>query len=249
MKYIPILGILCLVYYSIIIYVSGIKTAFSLIWVLLGGLFIFLPKLNRLRVHWFGTTAVSTTIKWGFISCTVIAVCIVIIAGALIISGMMQKGRPGYSYIIILGAQVKGEQPGLSLEMRLEEAYLYMKENLKTRAVLSGGQGPGEDITEAECMRRYLTEKGIDPGRLILEEESTSTYENIKLSAEKINDFDAEIGIISNDFHIYRAVQIARKQGFVNVSGIAAATEPIIEIHFFVREIAAIAKDKLVGNI
>jgi len=148
-----------------------------------------------------------------------------------------------------LGAQVKGERPGLSLLKRLDEAYLYLEENPETKAVLSGGQGPGEDISEAECMRRYLTEKGIDASRLIMEEHSTSTYENIKFSAEKIRDIEANIGVISNDFHIFRAVRIARKQGLVNACGIAAATEPVMQIHFFLREIAAIAKDKLVGNI
>jgi len=249
LKYMPLLGILCLIYYSIIVFVSGFKTTFSLIWLLSGGLFIFLPKLNQLRVQWFGTTAVSKAIKWGFLSCTVIAACIAVIAGSLIISGMVQKGQPGYSHIIVLGAQVKGERPGLSLLKRLDEAYLYLEENPETKAVLSGGQGPGEDISEAECMRRYLTEKGIDASRLIMEEHSTSTYENIKFSAEKIRDIEANIGVISNDFHIFRAVRIARKQGLVNACGIAAATEPVMQIHFFLREIAAIAKDKLVGNI
>lgn len=87
----------------------------------------------------------------------------------------------------------------------------YLEENPRTRAVLSGGQGQGEQISEAEAMYRYLTEHGIDGSRLILEDRSTNTKENLDFSLEKIGTLDASIGIVTNHFHVFRGVAIGRK--------------------------------------
>jgi len=249
LKYMPVVGILSLFYFVILTLYIGFENDSSFIWVLLGILLIFLPRLNQLRIRWFGRAAVSQVIKWGFLTCAVLSVCVFIIVTAMIISGMAQKEQPGYAYIIILGARVQGEAPSHSLQMRLDKAYSYLAENPETRAVLSGARGMGEDITEAECMRRYLVSKGIDESRMILEEKSTSTHENLKYSAGKIGDIQSSIGIISNNFHIFRAVKLAEKLGYTNVDGIAANIKPILLPHYIMREVVVIVKDKIVGNI
>lgn len=83
------------------------------------------------------------------------------------------KARENLDYIIVLGAHVDGTRMTLALLERTRRALLYLEENPGTRAVLSGGMGDGERISEAEAMYRYLTEHGIDGGRLIREERST----------------------------------------------------------------------------
>ena len=96
------------------------------------------------------------------------------------------KVRPDLDYIIVLGAHVAGTRLSKALLERTRRALRYLEENPETRAVLSGGQGQGEQISEAEAMYRYLTEHGIDGSRLILEDRSTNTKENLDFSLEKI---------------------------------------------------------------
>lgn len=121
------------------------------------------------------------------------------------------------STVIVLGCRVYGEDPSLMLIERLEAAYGYLEEHKDVSAVLSGGQGPGEAISEAECMYRYLVEKGIDKERLYKEENSTSTRENLlffkKILEEQVlfSEQDSkQVIVITNEFHQYRAARIAR---------------------------------------
>ena len=93
-------------------------------------------------------------------------------------------------YAIILGAKVNGEVPSLSLRYRLDAALRYADEYPHVKFILSGGQGPGEHITEAEAMKRFLLDHGIKEERLLLEQQSTSTYENILFSKRDNACFD-----------------------------------------------------------
>ena len=101
----------------------------------------------------------------------------------------------------------------MSLVERLEAAQIYLEENPDAVCVVSGGQGPGEDISEAECMRRWLVDKGIDDSRIYKEDKSTSTEENIAFSKEVIkeNNLNENIAIITSEYHSYRATILAEK--------------------------------------
>lgn len=125
----------------------------------------------------------------------------------------------------------------------------YLEENPETRAVLSGGQGQGEQISEAEAMYRYLTEHGIDGSRLILEDRSTNTKENLDFSLEKIGTLDTSIGIVTNHFHVFRGVAIGRKCGCRQIYPIPARYRTWRLLVYIPREILAIIKDKIVGNL
>src|SRR5690625_308463 len=111
-----------------------------------------------------------------------------ILTGKWILGGQQPKANGKNEYAIILGAKVIGETPSLSLQYRVDSALQYAIEYPHVKLILSGGQGPGEDITEAEAMKRFLLENGIEEKRLLLESESTSTYENIFLSVKLIPD-------------------------------------------------------------
>ena len=115
--------------------------------------------------------------------------------------------------IVVLGCLVKGETPSLMLKARLETAVGVIEENPDALIVLCGGMGGNEKITEAEAMRRYLTEKGIPEERMILEDKSTSTEENIAFAAEILKErgISDDIIIVTNEFHQYRAYIFAKR--------------------------------------
>ena len=145
------------------------------------------------------------------------------------IAAMSSHTEEKLDYLIVLGAQVKKTVPSKALRLRLETACEYLKEHPNTRAVLSGGQGSGEDITEAACMYQYLTEAGIPKSQLLLEARSTTTRENLLYSARVIADsrkeqntdrvWNCSVGLVSNNFHIYRAVKLAEKAGYQKYVG------------------------------
>ena len=153
-----------------------------------------------------------------------IGILVVGFIGAHIFAGMRQKPEQNLPYVIVLGAQVRGTKVSKALRKRLDCAAEYAKENPDTIFFLSGGQGDGEDITEAEAMQEYLIEAGVDAKRLRMEDRSTTTWENLKFCNELQPLHTERVGILSNDFHIYRAVQMARQQGYEDVCGIITNT-------------------------
>ena len=98
-------------------------------------------------------------------------------------------------------------------------------------------------------MRDELVKAGIEPERIIMEEVSTSTTENIQFSMDYIEDLELPVVIITSEYHVYRGMEIARKAGLVNVSGLRANPGPIMGLHYYVREAFAVLKDFIVGNL
>ena len=160
-------------------------------------------------------------------------------------TGMKAKGIENLDYIVVLGCQVKGTKPSKALKDRLDTAKEYMQANPETIAVLSGGQGKMEEISEAECMRRYLEKAGISRERLILEQRSTTTRQNLRYSRRYMDYQHDEIGIITNNFHVYRSVLLARRSGYQRVCGIAAPCKSVLLYHYLVREAFALAREML----
>lgn len=191
-------------------------------------------------------------LKWLRITATV-ALCLFIvffiIVEALVISGMNAEGEDDLEYIIVLGAHVRGTTPSAALRWRITRAYEYLTENPNTVAILSGGQGSGEEISEAECMRRELTALGISESRLILEDNSTSTAENMEFSFRIIGDLSARVGIVTNNFHVWRGVRSARAVGAENICGISAPFKNALLLHYMVREFFSFTANLLKGNL
>lgn len=146
--------------------------------------------------------------------------------------------KPKGKTVTVLGCRVKGTVPTRALMSRCKAAYDYLIKNKNSVAVLSGGKGPDEDISEAECMYRILIEKGIDKTRLYIENTSTSTEENLKFSSDVIdkNNLSKEIIICTSEYHIYRALMIAKKAG-INATGLPAHSMRILRIPAFTREV------------
>lgn len=240
-------GALCIIYYIILILYAGITADFAWIWlaaalVLTGG--GVLLRYGKLHPGFF-----PGWMKYMVIAVLAAGILIFLSICTKVIQGMTSKGSANLDYVVVLGAQVKKDVPSRALKKRLEKALEYAGSHPDTILILSGGQGSGEEITEAECMRRYLTEHGISKERLVLEEQSTSTKENLEFSNNLTGCAHARTGILSNNFHVYRAVRLAKKQGYLHAEGIAAKSDPVMQVHYVVREAFALVKEKLKGNI
>ena len=93
-------------------------------------------------------------------------------------------------------------------------------------------------------MKAYLVAAGIDTGRIIVEDRSTTTNENIKFSKAFLTD-GASIGLITNDFHLYRAVYLCKEQGLEDVSPIRADSDVFYRPNNYLREVFAFIKDSM----
>ena len=162
------------------------------------------------------------------------------VAEAPIIAGSKTDENPGAAYIIVLGAGVNGYNPSVTLNNRLTAALDYLKSYPESKAVVSGGQGPGENVTEAKAMSDWLIQNGISADRIIQEDKSTSTIENLTFSSEKIEadggNVSEGVAIVSSEYHLYRAKRLAESIG-ISAKGVAAHTTlPVMKINYFIRE-------------
>ena len=151
-------------------------------------------------------------------------------------------------YAIVLGAKVKkGNIPSLALQYRLDAALVYAQKYSHVKLVLSGGQGPDEDIEEAVVMRDFLLENGIDQDRLILEDKATSTYENLLFTQKLLPSGITSVTLISSDYHLHRAKMLASKIGWES-DVVAAKTPKVVEFKVRLRERVALLKTYILGK-
>lgn len=144
--------------------------------------------------------------------------------------------------VIVLGCQVKGEQPSSMLAYRLIAAAEVLSAHPDAVVVVSGGQGRGEDISEAEAMRRFLVDRGIAESRIIKEDKSVSTRENFRFSVELLAERGITDGVVvvTNDFHQFRAGIYARENGLKTVGHHSSRTPVRNMLNYWIREWAAI---------
>lgn len=201
--------------------------------------FRFIKALARLMKR----SKAGRIIFWVMISLLILFIIYVITALCLMFSGSAKEPEKDAT-VIVLGCQVNGTEPSYTLHMRLNTAYDYLNANPQAKAILSGGQGEHEKISEAECMYRFLTEKGISPDRLYKEERSTTTDENIRYSSEIIrkNGMSENTAIVTDWYHEYRAGKIASRNG-LNPGAVSAPTARFVTANLVTREIFAIALD------
>jgi len=192
-------------------------------------------------------------IKTVFTTLLCIGLSVFTVTESLILYACSGSDKKDHQYIVVLGAGVYGTAPSVSLADRIAAAYFYMTDNPDVIAVLSGGQGPGEDITEAQCMYRELTALGIAPERLRLEEKSTSTWENLTCSldliAQETGSRPKAIGLLSSEYHLFRAGMLARDCG-VTANGIPAPTSLFtIRVNHLMREVAGVWHYLILGGL
>ncbi|MDO4619335.1 MAG: YdcF family protein [Lachnospiraceae bacterium] len=238
------LGLLSITY-GISIGAARSGSKFYLVWIAAGAILLlisrpaFLEWWNRLPhiVHYITGVFVAAVLVF-FLVCE-----------GMIISRFSSEGQPGLDYLIVLGAQVREDGPSRVLRYRLDAAAAYLEENAAARCIVSGGKGGNEVTSEAEGMKNYLVEKGIAEERILMEDRSRNTIENIRFSMKLFDPEKDTVGIVTNNFHIYRSVSIAKKQGLGKVSGIAAKSTPYYLPTNLLREFFGVVKDKIKGNM
>lgn len=192
--------------------------------------------VSRLWKKFFGKAIISITA-----ACLTVGIAVFSLAFCRVVTYSVPSQNQT-EYIIVLGCKVNGTEPGIYLRSRLNKAKEYLDMHPESKAILSGGQGDDEDISEAQCMHNYLTAAGISEERLIIEDASTSTLENFRNSLDileakgiSIN----EITVVTNDFHEYRASEFAKKCGLSTYS-YPCKTPWIGYVPFAVREVFAV---------
>lgn len=242
-----IIGVLSLVYFFAIAFFIPHGTGFFVIWLALALFCFAFCYLLRRKKHLL--TRLPLWFRRLFMILAASGAGLFIFVEGCIIGQFWSKAPAELDYLIVLGAQMKDTGPSRVLQMRLDAAYEYLLENENTRAVLSGGQGPDESVSEAQGMYDYLISRGISSERLILEDRSTNTHQNLTFSGDHLDKAGDKVGIVTNNFHIFRAKGIARKAGYVSIYGIAARSEAALQVNNMTREFFGIVKDFLVGNL
>lgn len=128
--------------------------------------------------------------------------------------------------VIVLGARVYENRLSTALKYRLDAAYEYLISHPLSACIVTGGQGDNEPCTEASLMYAYLIERGIDKSRIYIEDESTDTVENIRYSMKiiKENTLNDHVAIVTSDYHVYRSLTYAEREG-LDAVGVPSATQ------------------------
>lgn len=182
----------------------------------------------------------------------ILGVLVFVITGGCILQEGSQIPEEDLPYIVVLGAQVRDSGPSASLQERIDGAYDYLIAHPDTVAIVSGGQGSDEPISEAQCMYECLIRKGISPDRVIKEEQATSTWGNLTFSLDIIESETGSrpdsIGVVSSEYHLFRTGLQARELD-LDIIGIPAKTGSFDRwLHYFVREIAGVWHYILLGG-
>lgn len=234
-------GAACIGYYFLLGHSARFGLDMSWIWPLGGAVLILagfgclIPLPGWLRAAW------RTVVCAGL--------ALVVALECLVVGGMRQVPPDGLDYLIVLGARVQPDGPSPALRRRLNATLDYLADNPGTMVIASGGQGPDEPTTEAACIRDALVAAGIAPERILMEERSTTTAENMRFSAKLLPDAEVDVGIVTNNFHVARALMLAEKAGLRNAHGVAAEYTGHTLFHYMVREAACIVADGWLGNL
>ncbi len=167
---------------------------------------------------------ISNTVKW----ITVTAVLAFLISFAVIESQIVthREGtrHPDARTLIVLGAGLHGDVPSATLASRLKVTLDYLEAHPRAVAVVSGGQGAREEVTEASAMEKWLTDRGVDPDRIYLEERATDTVENLAFSKAILEEqgLPGPVMVVSSGFHLYRAEKLASRAGLGTVQTLGA---------------------------
>lgn len=221
--------------YTIYLYLSGYSAGMLPVWVIV---FIgsVVMSINRSYDFFMSLTWFKGVLMAG-------VMLTIIVLSIIVYYGHKDSVETESDVIIVLGAKVNPWGMSLTLSKRVDKAYDYLNHHPNVIAILSGGQGPDEPISEAQAMYDALVDRGIDPNRLYMESASKSTEENIEYSYQLMETIDGlqrldtpKVMVISSEFHLCRASMIAQQQGY-QVSGLGAKTLGLLEPNYYFREV------------
>lgn len=241
-----VLGILCLLYCVSIALFMGFGTTFFLIW---GAMALGCFGLAFLLAHPQWVKKIPKQLRMIAVGVFCLGMVAFLVLEGFILSQFGAKAQPGADYMIVLGAQWKSNGPSDVLRRRLDKAIEYLQNNPETMVIVTGAQGSNETITEAQGMQQYLVQHGVETERIIMEEKATNTKENLLYSSEYLNRQENRVVLVTNNFHVFRALAIAQSQGYEKIEGLAASSYPGMIPNNLLREALGLVKEVLVGNI
>lgn len=191
---------------------------------------------------------IKIILKGSVILCSIVLASVIIIESLIISAGNKVEDQQEIDYLIILGAGLYWDRLSPSLEERLKVSLNYLEENKEIKVIVSGGRGPDEKFSEAYAMSEYLLQHGIQKERIILEDKSRNTFQNLEFSLQKIKEIDSmdnpRILIASNKYHIFRSKILAKRLGMIPY-GLPAKIPPTIILKSYIREYFAVIKSLL----
>ena len=244
-----VLGLIFIIY-GVVIRMAGSGTGFFMVWFGAGAVCMMHAVISKT----LGWQYVPKGLRIVSFAVSAALILLFVVVEGLILSGFRQHGERGLDYIIILGAQIYESGPSIVLKYRLDTVAEYLTDNPQTICIVTGGQGYNEPWSEAQGMCEYLVKQGISDERIILEERARNTTQNIIYSLVLLDDRgidlrEKNVGIVTNDFHVFRGLSIAKKQGMTRVCGIAAGSRPLYLPNNMLREFFGVCKDRLLGNL
>ena len=231
--------------YGLAVLAAGSGTLFFAVWLVFGAGF-FLLSVGARRNWW---KRFPKGIKAFLVSVLVVALDGFLFVEAFVLSGFRYQPKEEVDYLIVLGAQVREDGPSVVLQYRLDAACEYLQEHEHTRCIVTGGQGWNEPFPEAEGMKAYLTGRGIEEDRILMECESEDTLGNIRNSLSMIDAQNDSVAIVTNNFHVFRGCAIAKKAGIRDVTGLPAGSARLYLPNNLLREALGVVKDFLKKNI
>ena len=231
---------LALIWYIFTFLMAGYSFT-ALVCMCLIGILLFYNVCNWTKKRFPKSTRVVKTV---FTILLCIGLLVMGVTEALIIHASFGDQDESCEYMVVLGAKVRPDGPSVSLMDRIRAAADYMNDHPDVIAVVSGGKGGDEPMTEAQCMFEELVKLGIDPDRIWIEDKATSTWENLHfaldLIEEKTGQRPEKIGLLSSEYHLFRAKMFAKECG-VEAVGIPARTSRLSQmINHFMREVAGV---------
>lgn len=151
---------------------------------------------------------------------------------------LINPKNPHLDYIVVLGAGLlHGKDVSPLLAARINRGIEIMKKNPGSKLILSGGQGKDELLPEAVAMANYAKKQGVASDKLIIEDKSQTTAQNIKYSHQLMK-ANAKFCLVTNSYHVYRALVLAKRQG-LDCIGYGAKTKWYFTLNAFIREFIA----------
>ena len=207
--------------------------------VLLYGYLAVWPRIGDLAEHTFGTMLYAIV---SLAAAYVLVLMSMYTFSALLNLFHLKKNR-GADYIVVLGSGILGTRVTPLLAARIDKGIELLSCNQDAVMILSGGQGPGEDIPEGEAMAAYAVEKGVDKKRIRIESKSVSTEENLLFSRRMMEKEGPKVILVTTAYHVFRALLLARRQGMKCV-GYGAKTKWYFTLNALLREFAGYLKLK-----
>lgn len=237
---------------SLILIAIGIGINFGILFPLLAGMVLIVYNWLKIKgifslskIHNVFLRRIIKICVWGFVISFVVVI-------SLVFSNADKDNFTDVDYVIILGGGIKNGEVTKSLQYRLDQGILFLKEHPDLEVIVTGGVGFGETISEGEAMKNYLVANGIPEDKIIVESKATSTMENFKYTKqileEQTGKSDYKVLVVTSDFHMARSKVLASVNGFTPY-GIPAKTETLVFPNSVIREYFAIFKSIFVDII